>query len=307
MVDDGLRLVIANPCAGGGRMADALAAWSADGGSGWRVVETESSDHARELARQAASGGAECVVAAGGDGTVHDVVQGLMRGAEAETRPVLGVLPCGTANDFSRAIGLNGEWVASVAAIDGGATRPIDVVKVTGASIEGGERVSRYIVNAATGGLSVAIDEAMDETIKQWWGPFSYARVAAEVLPTAESFRVKLTVRGGETVEGEALAVLVANGPRAGGVELAPRAELGDGRLDVAVAHGATWDQRAGLLADFAQGRAYASERIEWRWGERVDVEAEPAMGFIGDGERLGTTPMTFELLGGALRVLTAG
>jgi diacylglycerol kinase (ATP) len=297
----GAKLVLVNPCAGGGRMHDRVRSWASDR-PGWRLHETRSGDHARELAEEAALAQAAVVVAAGGDGTVHDVVQGLM--ATEASRPVLGVLPCGTANDFTNTIGLDGDWSASVAAIDAGHTIDADVIRAVATDDDGHPLPPVYVINAATGGLSVAIDDAMDEEVKQWWGRFSYAKLAIEEYLDATAYDARIEVDG-QALTGEALAIVVANGVYAGGVQLAPRARADDGRADVCLVRGQTWDEGLGLLADLALGRTYASERFEWVLGSNVTITSEPAMPFIADGEQIGRTPLTLEVCRGCLRVLT--
>lgn len=287
-------LIIHNPQAGDGGFTDKLRAFAAEHQT-IELIETQASGDAESLAQQACDGAVERVVAAGGDGTIHEVINGLVQASG--TAPILGVLPCGSANDFAKAIGLDESWDAATRVFDSGSVRRIDTVRIAGAD-------RGFMINAATGGLSVEVDQKMDDATKSWWGGFAYARVAASVIPEARNYEARVRTDERE-IEGTCAGIIVANGGYAGNLCMAPQARIDDGQLDVMVVRAETLPQRARLLAEFALSRQTESEFVDCLVGSRVEIESDPAMPFIADGERLGETRLVFDIQTAALRVLT--
>lgn len=264
---------------------------------GFQIWPVKPDSDPRRVAAKARRKGIATVVAAGGDGTINGVVNGLM-GEDRGSLPVLAVLPCGSANDLTKALGIGPEWEPAAAALAAGHTRALDLIQVGGAEID-------VLINAATGGLSVEINEEMDEETKRWWGGFAYARAALEVVPKARNYRIFVDADG-EALADEVAAVIISNGTHAGGVSLMPPADPGDGALDLAAVLTTTFGERARLFADFALGHHLESDLVIYRQVSHVKVESEPPMPFIGDGEPIGETPLTFEVLPAALQVIVA-
>lgn len=306
----------------------------------WEVRRTEHAGHAGELARAAAAEGFETVVAAGGDGTVNEVVNGLAAAAAAgEGRACLGILPLGTGNDLVRLLGIPADLEEAVAALRLGACRRLDL----GEMRTGDE--SRFFLNVAAGGFSGEVDKALTPEIKRSWGPLAYLRAATEVLRDLEVYRVRIRFDGDETVELAALNVVVANGRFAGGgVPIAPRAHPCDGLLEVVVIPempltsmvalaprvlaGRHLDiaeereaeereaeererERAGSDADSGtpdSGAASAPDaeppRLIYRRCRTVELESEPPMPWNNDGELIGELSPSFRLLPQALSVV---
>ena len=289
-------LIIHNPKSGGGRCNDDIDQLVKQHRQ-IKLVQTSEAGEATQHAHDAPRKGHTHVIAAGGDGTVNEVINGLMQ--IQGDKPVMGVLPCGSANDFTKAIGLDADWDTAAETVLHGTPREVDIVE-----IEGADR--RYLINAATGGLSVAIDDAMDEKTKKWWGAFAYARVAATVIPEASNYRVRLNVDG-QTHEAICAGLIVANGSHAGNLNIAPQADVTDGLVNVMTARANDLADRIKLLTDLAMGKQTESEWVDCFTGRHIKIESDPPMPFIADGERLGETGLSFKVIPGALRVLFAG
>lgn len=183
----------------------------------------ESGDAAR-LASEAAENGVDVVVAGGGDGTVHEVVNGLMA-AERSSALAFGVLPLGTANDFARACGIPLEPLAALTLACEGTPVPIDIPSANGT----------YFVNVASGGFGAEVTVGTDPQLKRALGGTAYAltgvMMAARIRPYDGAF-----VRDEGAVEGTFIALAVGNARYAGGgIRVAPHAMLDDGLLDVMV------------------------------------------------------------------------
>jgi len=186
------------------------------------IVETQFAGHGVTLAEEAAADGAEGVVAIGGDGTVNEVVNGLLRVPEAK-RPAFGVVPDGTGNDFGFLLGLRpGDLDGAARVLAAGATRVLDAGEVNG----------RFFANNVGLGFDGSVAEAAAK-VRYLKGFAAYLWSVFTVLRTWENFTLTLTADG-RTIVGRAFLAAVANGPRSGGgFLLAPEAKPDDGLFDV--------------------------------------------------------------------------
>jgi diacylglycerol kinase (ATP) len=287
--------VVFNPKAGTAHLAGPLRArLTARAGVTWR--ECESAGAARRCAREALRDGYDCVVAAGGDGTVHAVVNGLapdFGGAR------LAVLPLGTGNDLRRTLAVPDDPLEALAVLDAGRERRIDLIRVETS------KQTCYAVNTASGGFSGQLEEVLTDELKAAWGPLAYLRGAAAVLPDLTDYRTTLRFDDGPPEPVEALNVIVANGRYAAhGWPVAPRADPEDGLLDVVVVRYAPLLDLAGVAARMLAGDYLNGEGVLHRWARRVRVESQPGMWFSLDGELFGNEPITFTVVPHALRVL---
>lgn len=258
-----------------------------------KVVRTRGGRHAREAARRAPARGFRRVVAAGGDGTVNQVLNGLVR---AEREAVLGVLPLGTANDFARSLALPQELAGAVEVLRGGATRRIDLGEVR-------RNGSTAFVNVVVGGFGGRVSEHVDASRKRALGPLEYLRSAAEELPDLQTHRIRMEV-GEERLETLGYHVVVANGGRSGGnLPLAPRARLDDGLLDIVLIPALGIPELLLLAPKIVLGRHLEDERVVYRRAASVAFTSEPPMRFNADGEPIGSDPLEFRLRPKALTV----
>lgn len=213
-------LLVFNPHAGlhgRGCSPDALAA--AMEGWGWSV-EREPTDAGRTVARvrAAVARGCDPVVVAGGDGTLNLVINGL-----AESPATLGVIPCGSANDFARSIGLPMDPDAALAVVRAGATERLDLGWVNG----------RYFLNAASLGMSAEIAQGLSAARKRRWGRWAYLVEVVSRLHQRRTVPLKVCFEGQcETLE--TYQVTIANGCCfGGGFRVTSEASFDDGLLDV--------------------------------------------------------------------------
>ena len=215
-------LVIVNGAAGGGRAARRLEPLlPAFGSAACEVVHTTGPGHATVLAREA--GERDGVVAVGGDGTVHEVVQGLMQCAR---RPALGIVPLGTGNSFVRDLGLRDPG-AAVAAIAGGGTRPIDVLEV-----EHGDGV-RYSLNLVSVGFAADAGERTNRKYKRL-GAAGYVCAVLETLVGLRTHALPFGLDGAPLDDRPFVLLSFCNSTSTGGdMQMAPAADPGDGLVDV--------------------------------------------------------------------------
>jgi len=250
---------------------------------------------AARFARAAVQKGRKIVVAAGGDGTLNEVVNGI---GENVLGIRVGLIPLGTGNDFARTIGVPTDLEAAIDLIAAGDTRKVDLVRVTSDEV-------RYFVNVSAGGFSGLVDEKLTRAMKKTWGPLAYLRSAAAALPELRAYRTTLAFDNTESLMLDLYNVVVANGRYVGGGTLiAPEASIDDGLLDIVLIPQRSAPELALLAAQVAMGTHLSSDAIVFRRAAKLTVNSKPGMWFNVDGELVGNEPARFEILPRALRFI---
>lgn len=284
--------VILNPSAGSVRVLEDLVKQIAQLPDA-KVQMTTKSGSAARLARAALRNGCNLIVAAGGDGTLNEVINGIRENA-GETR--VGLIPLGTGNDFARTIGLPTELDAALEVVRAGHTREIDLVRVTSDKV-------RYFLNVSAGGFSGLVNEKLTPEMKKTWGPLAYLRSAAAALPELRAYRTTLAFDNTESLTLDLYNVVVANGRYVGGGTLiAPEASVDDGQLDIILIPKRPAAELALLAAQVVVGAHLSSEAVVFRRAAKLTVNSKPGMWFNVDGELVGNEPACFEILPRALR-----
>ncbi len=270
---------------------------------GAEVCETPGPGTGADVAEASARSGADAVVACGGDGTINEVINGLMRFGEAD-RPVFGVVPMGTGNDLARTLNLPRDPRDALALVvsalhDPSRLRPLDVFHLTAPN------VSRFGVNVAAGGFSGAVGEAMSSELKARWGPLAYLVGTVKALPALEPFATVIEADGVVYDRRDLFNVFVANGRYvAGGKLVTADADVSDGWLDLVLVHVGTTAELAAMTARFVAGQHHESPLVETLRARHVRIDSTPGMLFNVDGELVTQEPITFDLHPAALRVV---
>jgi diacylglycerol kinase (ATP) len=271
-----------------------------EGSAGVQLFESHTPEEARALARRC-SGRFDLVMAAGGDGTLNDVVNGLWEAGDGPPQPTVAIIPLGTGNDLARTLEIPDDPLLAFDLALKGARRKIDLIRVEHA---GGLRIG---VNVSAGGFAGDLNEHMTPELKKSWGPLAYLLGAARSLPDLSGYRVEIAWEGGAPEPIEAFNIVVANGRTAGGGKpAAPRANPEDGLLDVVVIRPGSAAELAGLAGLFVAGGNYLEhDLVLYRRAQRLRVEAWPGMWFNVDGELLTQEPISFSAVPAALEVVT--
>lgn len=287
-------VIICNPSAGSVDDREAIRA-QLERYPGAKVRFTESKGDGTRLAREAVDEGFETVIAAGGDGTLNRVLNGIAPHAD---RVRIGLIPLGTGNDFAKMLELPDEIEECIDELKSGHVRAIDMVRVTAETV-------RYFVNVSAGGFSGTVNEKMTPEIKKSWGPLAYLRCAAEALPEMRAYRAEVALDESDTLALDLYNVVVANGRYvAGGTLIAPEASIDDGLLDVVLVPKNDAVDLALVAVQMAAGKHLKSEGVIFRRAAKVGVKSEPGMWFNVDGELIGNQPAVFEVMPRALQVL---
>lgn len=307
-----LRLIV-NPRAGRGVVAHALPRIEEtlrDEELAYDVRSTEGVGHAEELARAALDEGIRFIAAVGGDGTVHEVVNGLMdeHGAR-EPEAVLGLVPSGSGSDFAKTFGIRSDPIAAARGLAGKTLwGKLDIGRVSYRGADGA-RASRWFANIAEAGIGAQVVRSAAR-MPRWLGGRAYRLAALRGIVTFRPAEVSLVMNGRKarglrretpfdriSHAAKATMVVVANGQFfGGGLRVAPRAIPSDAMLDVLVGEGTKW-QAVTALRKMPLGAHVPDATITEYLADRIDLEGTQPVWIEADGELLGTTPATFEVV----------
>lgn len=294
-------LYIINPAANGGA---GLRAWKAFLSCSQhpidpaQVVYSERPGHAHELA--AASEGYGTIAAAGGDGTVSEVICGIMD--QTEPRPKLAVIPCGTGNDIARNAGVL-TVADAAAALRDGLSRSFDLIRVD-RQVDGRMEHRHAFLFANVGFSSIPMMKPWMKRLIGATGAY-YLATFLQVL-AYRAPHMAVSVDGTEHI-GQTFMVIAANAERAGGgcMRIAPGACTDDGVLNISVMKPASVRRIiTKLFTCIAKGTHINQPEVSYLTGRRIQVQSEPAAVLDLDGELFGTTPATITVCPQALELI---
>ena len=295
-------MLIHNPTAGPREVEDELdlvVEYLSD--CGWRVSTriTEHAGQATRLARQAARDGVDVVLVSGGDGTVCEAVNGLVG-----SRTALGVLPTGTGNVWAKELGLPvftltnpDRLLVAAHLLREAETRAIDV----------GRANDRYFLLFAGLGLDAQVAHDMEprERSTKRLGLLPYLVAGVAVASEFYGVRTTVVVDGKKIIKGRSLFILISNAQLYGGVlRITPQARLDDGLLDMVIFNGIGPQYTLRHLLSVLGGRHLQDPSVKFLRARRVMVDCANPWPVQIDGDPIGTTPMTFQVVPRALRVL---
>jgi len=253
------------------------------------------------LAQELACSGYDPVIAAGGDGTLNEVANGLLA-AGCDVR--LGILPIASGGDFARMLGLSNVGTA-IETLAAGHWRRIDAVRTQFHGPDGA--TVRHFVNIA----SVGLGGLVTQTVQHGWpfvpGSLRYLGACLPPLAAGRSFKIRMCLDGGDgAVESAVTIVSLANGRyQGGGILIAPEAAIDDGLMDVTLVETVGLGEVLRHLRILYSGDIYSHPKVHhWR-ARRVLVTAENTVPLELDGEPLGHLPLEAEALPQALRLLS--
>lgn len=302
-------VLVANPRAANGkagRYARRLGAYLTNAGIPLAVRFTEGRGDATRLAREAVAEDADVVLAAGGDGTLNEVVNGLLT-KPFSRRPAtaLAIAPIGTGTDFSRTVHQTPEPPEVLERLRRNRRQAIDVGLAEFPDTEGNPS-TRYFLNIAEFGSGGAVVEKVNRTTKVLGGKMSFLLAILSVMPKYVNKKAGWRFEDGATGEGVVNNFVVANGRYfGGGLMPAPKAELDDGFLDVVVIGDLDWKTIRGHLKDLRKGTHLALRGVSFRTATEVFTTSTDRALLDLDGELVGYDPTRFACVPKALDLLT--
>jgi lipid kinase YegS len=284
-----VQLILNGKAAGNDALKTAVARQRAIGHTIEIRVTSEKGDARRLVAE---TGEVDLLIAAGGDGTLNEVIHGLMELPEV-ARPVLGVVPLGTANDFAIGCGIPHDPEQALALCMEGKEVPIDVGKAN----------EHWFLNAASIGFGAEITATTPPELKHLLGPAAYAVMGAILAMNVRHYRGRLTMPDRE-ITGSGPVAIIGNGRQAGGgLQVTPRARVDDGLLDVL----AVRDIPALALLTAARELQELSpdgEYISYGQTPWAEIHTEEAIPVNLDGEPMQFSSVRYEAVPRAIRLI---
>ncbi len=299
--------VIVNPVAGGcsvRRQWPRICKQLNNIGLSFDYEYTEGSGHAIELAQAAAEAGYGYLIAVGGDGTINEVANGILR-STTSGKVMLGVISAGTACSFARSLGIPQDYSSACSFLTSPRRFLIDVGLVEYQS--GGKSLQRFFVNEADVGFGAAVVEAKKRLPNRLGKTINYALYSVGGLRSALSYRNQgVAVCLENKVENIRLGTMVvANGAYfAGGMHLAPQARVDDGLLDVVIAGDIGRLELLKIWPRLYQGNHITHPQIRVQKATSVTIQSPERLLVEADGELLGECPASFRVVPSALTII---
>ncbi|WP_257350751.1 diacylglycerol kinase [Pseudalkalibacillus decolorationis] len=236
---------------------------------------------ATRAARLAVEREFDLVIAAGGDGTIYEVINGM---AEQPRRPKFGIIPAGTTNDFARALGVPRTIEKAVEVLCAGIEIPVDIGRVN----------DKYFVNIAGGGKLTELTYQVPSQMKTMIGQLAYYLKGMEMLPSIRPTNVKIEYDD-KVFEGEIMLFLVANTNSIGGFEkLAPLSEFNDGYFDLVILKKANLAEFIRIATLALKGDHIRDSHIIYEKARHIKIHTDEKMQLNLDGEFGGLLPGEF-------------
>lgn len=232
-----------------------------------------------EAAKKAVERNFDIVIAAGGDGTLNEVVTGI---SQCENRPKLGIIPMGTTNDFARAVHIPRNIVEAVDIIIKGDTIPVDVGLIND---------EKYFINIAAGGRITELTYEVPSKMKTMLGQLAYYIKGVEMLPSIKATKMRIEYDG-EVFEGEAMLFLCALTNSVGGFEkIAPDASINDGYFTLMILEKCNIADFVRLASLALRGDHLKDKRVIYKKASEVKITSDDIVNLNLDGEYGGETP----------------
>ncbi|MCR8846448.1 diacylglycerol kinase [Paenibacillus sp. SC116] len=272
------------------RLADILQRLDA-GGIETTTRATEGEGDAISSAGEAIDNGYDIIIAAGGDGTLNEVINGM---AVKEHRPPLGIIPLGTTNDFARALGIPRQWEEACDLIVRQQTMPIDV----------GQANDKYFINIAGGGSLTELTYEVPSKLKTLMGQLAYYVKGLEKVARLAPTELHFNIEGHGQFSGEFMLFLITNSNSVGGFEkLAPDAVINDGLLDILMMKKCNLAEFLRIATLALRGEHLNDPHIVHLQSKRIEVTSPDYVQLNLDGELGGTLPTVFQVLPSHLHI----
>ncbi|MDI9476104.1 MAG: diacylglycerol/lipid kinase family protein [Natronincolaceae bacterium] len=285
-------LFIVNPIAGKGkakRTIPIIEEIMENSKHSYQIKITEKVGDGQLFAEDAKAEGFHTIVSVGGDGTLHEVVNGMAGGVQK-----LGIIPAGTGNDFARSLNI-----------------PFDIEDAMGVLVQGkamsidlGRLDDKYFINFCSVGLDALIAEEANKIKRYFSSTYSYIIGVIKALGKFKSLRVELIIDDKKYDE-EVMLVAVCNGAYyGGGMKIAPQAEVFDGQFDICVVRKMSKLKLLFLFPTIFKGKHIKYDEVKIYRGRDIQIFSEGNMHVNADGDIVDSRPIKFEILHNKMEVI---
>ncbi|QFU76315.1 lipid kinase YegS [Halioglobus maricola] len=248
------------------------------------------------VVRELIAAGHQRLIAGGGDGTLNAIADALVRHAEHDECPTMGILPLGTANDLAHGLGLPCEDLDSCLYLAAtGDAKPMDLGIMNG----------RHFINVASGGFGAQVTATTPQDVKRHLGGAAYTLNGLIKIWEMKPYRGSLHLPGQAPIEGSMVLMAVGNNRLAGGgFEVAPAADPADGLLDLMILTDSVITEPGPTLAELKDPLNPANTRLRYVQAPAFRIEAETPVHINLDGEPVVSKELNFSVLEHALNVV---
>ncbi|UCC50666.1 MAG: diacylglycerol kinase family lipid kinase [Anaerolineaceae bacterium] len=259
------------------------------------LVQTTRPGEAINLAQSAVTDGFEAVIAAGGDGTINEVINGLLRAADDGPTVPFGILPLGTANDFYLMAGLPASLADAAAVMIQGKTRQIDAGQVNG----------RYFINNSAAAMEPMVT-LENIRMKRLSGEIRYVVALIKAILKIKAWQMHIKWDDG-SYDGPVYLLSICNSPRTGGFTMAPGAEIDDGLFDIVLAPEVPKLTLLKLLVRLMQGTHVYHDLVTFTRTTSLVFSSKPGTPLHADGEVFSEAEMdaAYKILPGKVSLLS--
>jgi YegS/Rv2252/BmrU family lipid kinase len=266
---------------------------------------TTSKGHGSDVALDLCKKGIDILVIIGGDGTISEVVDGIIKSKKSSVAMV--VLNLGTGGDFSRSLGVPGDLNLALDKIKNGKIRKTDVGMVSYKSEKSGGILTRYFINITGCGMAGAVVQTVNKSSKKFGG-FSYYLGSMANILSYQNKSLKFRIDDGEWLERKVTSLAICNGQYfGGGMRVSPNSELSDGYLDAVVIGDWNLFQKVFYSKKFYNGTIANTPKVESYRCKKIEIlpmDTKNAAIIDCDGEDIGKIPMTVEVIPNAVSFL---
>ncbi|HZK57737.1 MAG TPA: diacylglycerol kinase family protein [Clostridia bacterium] len=285
-------LFIVNPTAGKGRAKKTIPIIKKimeDNKCNYQIKVTEKAGDGQLFAEKAKIGDYSVIVSVGGDGTLHEIVNGMAGGAQK-----LGIVPAGTGNDFARSIDMPFNTEDAIENLIWGKATSIDLGRLNG----------EYFINFCSVGLDALIAEEANRIKKYFSSTYSYIIGVVKALGKFKSIKAELVIDNKKYDE-EIMLVAVCNGAYyGGGMNIAPQAKVFDGQFDICVVRKMSKLKLLFLFPTIFKGEHIKYDEVKIYRGKNVQVFSREDMHVNADGDIVYSRPVSFEILHNEIEVI---
>ncbi|NND34851.1 MAG: diacylglycerol kinase family lipid kinase [Saprospiraceae bacterium] len=300
--------VIYNPASGKGnhkaRLNELITELNARWSQNYRIILTKAPGDGIRVSRDATLQGSKLIIAAGGDGTINEVVNGILAArVSGSTSPELGIVNTGSGADFVRTLKLPQGMRRQLDIVLHQSARPVDLGMVQ-CKGEDGKPVRRYFVNECQVGIGGAVVSDMNNKRKHFGGTLDFSVAALRQLYHYKSSIINVWIDGQKCNPQELLGIVMANGIySAGGMKMAPNAQIDDGFLRILRMSEMNLFNRLLTFIKVYSGDHTKSKYAIYEKAKYIEIDADRDLWIEADGELIGTTPAAISIVPGAIRV----
>jgi diacylglycerol kinase (ATP) len=260
------------------------------------LAETAYANHATQLASEALSQGFDCVLSAGGDGTLHQVINGILSNGISETLPSIGVIPLGSGNDFATACDIETNATSIIKLLKENSPKPTDVGKIL-CEDSHGNKIQKCFINVCSLGMGPATVQQMEKSPKWMSVDLRYFTAIVQTFFTHQPEKISLKTENWE-FSGKVRVFAVANGKSFGNkIFIAPDAKMEDGWLNTFLASDLPLAKFLWYLQAIKHSKKITDSKIEYSKVKRVTLSSPQKVIIEAEGELVGQLPTQIEIL----------